>query len=234
MSPRVLVVEDEAALRRGLGDALQSEGYQVTTCGRGDEAVALLLSRHFDLLVLDLMLPGKDGLQVLRGLRSAGLRTEVIVLTAKGSEPDRVLGLELGADDYVTKPFSLRELLARVRNRLRRLRPAVAAPPPRFRLGEVEVDLAAFQVTRKGKSEPLSPKEAGILALLFREAGKAVSRHRCLDEVWGTDQFVSTRTVDMHVLNLRQKLEPEPRTPRYLLTVHGVGYRLEPGDLTGS
>jgi DNA-binding response OmpR family regulator len=228
VSHRILVVEDEAPLRRGLVDALKSEGYHVTACDRGDEAETLLLSRHFDLVLLDLMLPGKDGLQVLRALRAAGLRTDVVVLTAKGSEPDRVLGLELGADDYVTKPFSLRELMARVRNRLRRMKPpAESTALARFRLGDAEVDLAAFQVTRNGRSEALSPKEAGILGLLFREAGKAVSRHRCLDEVWGTDQFVSTRTVDMHVLNLRQKLEPDPKSPRHLLTVHGVGYRLE-------
>ncbi len=231
MSRRILLVEDDATLRLGLHDTLVHEGHAVHAVPDGDAARAALLDRAFDLVVLDLMIPKRSGLEVLRELRARGDTTPVLVLTAKGDESDKVLGLELGADDYVTKPFSLRELMARVRNRLRRLKaPNEGTTLARFRLGATEVDLGAFQITRAGQSEPLSPKEAWILGLLFREAGKAVSRHRFLDEVWGTDQFGSTRTVDMHVLTLRNKLEADPRTPRHLLTVHGVGYRLELGD----
>jgi DNA-binding response OmpR family regulator len=223
---RVLIVEDDLALRVGLRDALLGEGFDVTVASDGDEGHELLLTRRFDLVLLDLMLPGRGGLALLRELRSHDRDTEVLVLTAKGDESDRVLGLELGADDYVTKPFSLRELIARVRARLRRREKGEAAPL-QFALGAAEVDLEAFQVKVGGRVHPLSPKEAAMLALLWRERGAAVSRNRFLDEVWGSEQFVGTRTIDTHVLNLRAKLEPDPARPRFLLTVHGVGYRLE-------
>lgn len=229
---RVLVVEDDRSIRTGVRDALVGEGYEVTVCERGDEGLELLLTRHFDLLVLDVMLPGRGGLELLRELRKAGLRTEVILLTARGDEADRVLGLELGADDYVTKPFSLRELIARVKARLRRLDDAGTEPTvDGFTLGDVTVDLAGFRLLRDGVEHALSPKEAAMLGLLWAERGKVVSRERFLREVWGDGGFVGTRTVDTHVLNLRQKLEADPRHPTLLLTVHGAGYKLA---LTGS
>lgn len=229
MSKRLLVVEDELALRRGLEDSFREEGYDVTVCSDGDEARAVMLERHFDLMVLDLMLPGRSGLELLKELRESGQSTPVLLLTARSDESDKVLGLELGADDYVTKPFGLRELLARVRALLRRNGQVSRALEQQFFLGPIRVDLAAFVLERDGEVHALSPKEAGMLALLRSEQGKAVRREKILDEVWGTEQFVGPRTVDTHMLNLRQKLEPDPKVPRYLLTVHRVGYRLVDG-----
>ena len=222
----ILLVEDDAALRRGLIDALRSEGYAVSSASDGAAGMDAVAQRRFDLVVLDLMLPGPGGLEILRRLRRDDADTPVVILTAKGDEDDRVLGLELGADDYVTKPFSLRELLARVRARLRRSQRASPTGAPRFKLGAVEVDLGTFEVRRDGAVETLSPKEAAILRLLHGALGDAVSRERFLDEVWGRDQFVGNRTVDTHVLNVRSKIEADPKHPRHLLTVHGIGYRL--------
>jgi DNA-binding response OmpR family regulator len=226
---RLLLVEDDLALRTGLEDTFREEGYAVTSASDGDSGHELATSRHFDVVVLDLMLPGRSGLEVLRAIRERRLPTPVLVLTAKGDESDKVLGLDLGADDYLAKPFSLRELVARVRALLRRH--ARGAGPLRelrstFRIGTAEVDLGAFEVRSGSVVHALSPKEAGMLALLYREHGLAVRRDRILDEVWGSDDFVGPRAVDTHVVNLRQKLEPDPRQPRHLLTVHGVGYRL--------
>jgi DNA-binding response OmpR family regulator len=225
---RLLLVEDDRTLRTGLCDALTLEGHDVTTAADGEAARQLLLSRHFDLVVLDLMLPRRGGLEVLKELRSRKLETPVLVLTAKGDEADKVVGLELGADDYVTKPFSLKELLARVKALLRRSRKSDAARPAveQFRIGEVLVDLAAFELRRGKQVHAISPKEAAMLALLFAEAGKVVPRSRFLEEVWKSAEFVGDRTIDTHVLNLRKKLERDPKSPRHLLTVHGAGYRL--------
>jgi DNA-binding response OmpR family regulator len=221
----MLIVEDELALRRGLRDTFVEEGYEVTVCADGNEASEVLLSRHFDLIILDLMLPGRSGLELLRELRGAGLNTPVLLLTARSDESDKVLGLELGADDYVTKPFGLRELIARVRALLRR-QGRVAGAVTQFSLGAIRIDLEAFELKRDGEVHALSPKEAGMLALLHAELGKPVRRERFLDEVWGSESFVGPRTVDTHMLNLRNKLEPDPKQPRYLLTVHRIGYRL--------
>jgi two-component system alkaline phosphatase synthesis response regulator PhoP len=226
---RILVVEDDRTIRTGLRDALVGEGFDVTIAADGDEGMDLALARHFDLALLDVMLPGPSGLEILRAMRQAKVGTEVIVLTARGDELDRVLGLELGADDYVTKPFSVRELLARVKARARRIderRGQGAGSVDAFKLGDVDVDLAGFRLTRDGASHALSPREVAMLALLWRERGKVVSRERFLSDVWGSEQFVGTRTVDTHMFNLRQKLERDPRAPRWLQTVHGVGYRL--------
>jgi DNA-binding response OmpR family regulator len=225
-APRILVVEDDATLRDGLARALRGQGYQVEVAADGEAGQRALLEA-FDLVVLDLMLPKIGGLELLRGLRARDARTPVLVLTARGDETDKVVGLELGADDYVTKPFGLRELLARVRAHLRRREVEAAAPAPAaFTLGHAQVDLAAFTVTRAGATASLSPKEAAILALLHRDAGRAVSRTAILDHVWGRGVYVSQRTIDTHVLNLRQKVEDDARAPRHILTVHGVGYRL--------
>lgn len=229
MSARVLIVEDDLALRTALVDAFKGEGYDVLSAADGGEATELVFGRRFDCLVLDLMLPIRGGLELLRELREEGLKAPVLILTAKGDENDRVLGLELGADDYVTKPFSLRELIARVKALLRRAG-AVAADGAdstgTFFIGDAEIDLDAYHVVRNGTREPLSPKEAAMLQLLRREMGKAVSRARFLQEVWGGDAMVGNRTVDTHMLNLRKKVEIDPKAPRHLLTVHGVGYRL--------
>lgn len=226
MSFRILFVEDDFTLRTALGDALAGEGHAVTAAADGHEARALLREQRFDLVVLDIMLPGPSGLELLRELRGRDADTPVLLLTARGDEGDKVLGLELGADDYVTKPFSLRELLARVKAMLRRRDRGESALVEQFVLGPAEVDLAAFTLVRDGKTHSLSPKEAGMLRLLRQRAGRAVSRADFLQEIWGGEEFVGDRTIDTHMLNLRQKLESDHKQPRHLLTVHGVGYRL--------
>ncbi|MBK8980593.1 MAG: response regulator transcription factor [Planctomycetes bacterium] len=232
--PRILVVEDDATLRDGLREALRGQGFEVTTATDGHEGRRALDAGSADLVILDLMLPGPGGLELLRAFRDRDARTPVIILTARGDETDKVVGLELGADDYVTKPFGLRELLARVRAHLRRAaadRDARAVEP--FSLGGVTVDLASFRVVRDGTELALSPKEAGILALLFAEKGRAVHRSEILDVVWGRSAYVTHRTIDTHVLNLRNKVEDDPKAPRHVLTVHGVGYRLVLDASTG-
>ncbi|HHI68282.1 MAG TPA: response regulator transcription factor [Planctomycetes bacterium] len=230
MTRRLLVVEDDPAMAVGLADTFGLEGFLVTSAGDGRKALDLLFSRHFDVLILDLMLPGLNGLEVLREIREKGLALPVLILTAKGEEKDRILGLELGADDYVTKPFSLGELVARIRALLRReersLGKARASSERTFRVGPSLVDLSAFEIRRGEKTFPLSPKEAAMLSLLYSRAGKVVTRGMFLNQVWPGEEWVGHRTVDTHILNLRKKLEPRPGKPRFLLTVHGAGYKL--------
>jgi DNA-binding response OmpR family regulator len=226
MSFRILLVEDDRTLRIGLTDALTGEGHHVVAAADGHDARAVLREQRFDLIVLDVMLPGPSGLELLRELRARDGDTPVLLLTARGDEGDKVLGLELGADDYVTKPFSLRELLARVKAMLRRRERSEAALVEQFVLGDARIDLAAFTVVRSGATHTLSPKEAGMLRLLRQRAGRAVARADFLREVWGGAPFVGDRTIDTHMLNLRQKVEVDHKAPRFLLTVHGVGYRL--------
>jgi len=221
----LLLVEDDHAIRTVLHDALVHDGHQVTTAQDGDEALAMLRARAFDLLVLDVMLPGPSGLEILRTLRQRDQRTPVLLLTAKGGESDKVLGLELGADDYVTKPFSLRELRTRVRVLLRRAERPEQRPAGRFAIGDAEVDLDGYELRRGRTTLRLSPTEAAMLQLLWRERGRVVDRQRFLQEVWGGTP-IGDRTIDTHLLHLRQKLEADPKSPRHLLTVHGVGYRL--------
>jgi DNA-binding response OmpR family regulator len=236
---RLLLVEDDRALSTGLADAFALEQFEVAVARdgvKGHELLARSLdaAARFDVVVLDLMLPGRSGLDLLRELRGRDRATPVLILTARGAETDKVLGLELGADDYVTKPFSLRELVARVRALVRRSSHAKAEHEPardakraaRFRVGDAEVDLAAFEVRRAGAVHALSRKEAAMLELLERRRGEAVSREQFLRDVWGGGDHVTTRTIDMHVLHLRQKLERDSTEPRHLITVHGVGYRL--------
>jgi len=223
---RLLLVEDDRTLRTGLTDALRGEEYEVVAAADGHEARALLREKRFDLVVLDVMLPGPSGLELLRELRARDADTPVLLLTARGEEGDKVLGLELGADDYVTKPFSLRELLARVKAMLRRRERGDAALIEQFALGDARIDLAAFTCAREGVMHTLSPKEAGMLRLLRQRTGRAVARADFLREVWGGVPFVGDRTIDTHMLNLRQKVEADAKAPRFLLTVHGVGYRL--------
>jgi DNA-binding response OmpR family regulator len=221
---RVLVIEDNAVLAEGLRHNLAFEGYAVRVAGGAQDGLAALQAGDADLVILDLMLPDGDGFHVLRTLRGAGDATPVLVLTALGDESDKVRGLRLGADDYVTKPFGLLELLARVDALLRRTaRPAAT----RVRFGAVEVCTATHEVTRAGAPVALRPKEYELLVALLRHDGAVVTRDELLREVWRYDASVTSRTVDTHVLELRRKLEDDPACPRHLLTVRKTGYRLQ-------
>lgn len=224
--PRLLVVEDEYAMRRALEDALAAEGHRILVAADGETGLAKALQEKPDLVLLDVMMPRLDGFAVAAELRRLGFAAPILMLTAKGTVPDRVQGLDAGADDYLVKPFSTDELLARVRALLRRTRRADRAIP-RIRLGAVEIDFARQRATRDGAVLHLTPKEFAMLRLLVEAEGEAVSRERFLDVVWGYGAFPTTRTVDNHIAGLRAKLEPNPAEPRFLATVHGVGYRLE-------
>jgi DNA-binding response OmpR family regulator len=224
--PRILLVEDEEAMIAGLEYALEKSGFEPSVARDGDAAAASLDRGGFDLVLLDLMLPKRSGFDVLKGLRARDADTPVILLTAKGQEADKVRGFDLGADDYVTKPFGLAELLARIKARLRS-RTGHEAVPEVIVLGEATIDLKKLSVTRGASAEVLSLREADMLRLLFRNRGETVPRRRFLQEVWGHDRAPATRTVDQHVAKLRQKVEADPASPRHILTVFGVGYRLE-------
>jgi DNA-binding response OmpR family regulator len=222
---RILVVEDEAKLRRVLVDFLQSEGYEVIVATDGEAGLELACTQKPDVLILDVMLPKMNGFDVCRSLRERGFKTPILLITAKGEETDKVLGLELGADDYLTKPFGLRELNARVRARLRNTAGAPERALEQYSLGTVLIDFKQHCVLRDGRPAPLSALEAGLLKYFIEHRGEVVSRNDLLDKVWGYDSFPTTRTIDTHVLNLRKKLEDQPDQPRWLLTVHGVGYK---------
>jgi len=220
----VLVIEDEPAILRGLADNLRCESYEVLTAPDGQTGYELLLSRRPDMVILDLMLPKMSGYDVCRKARSAGIHVPILMLTARGEEMDRVAGLDLGADDYLTKPFSLPELLARVRALLRRSQtPAPAAAMLQF--DDVEIDFDQYLARRGGDVLDMTRKEFQVLRYLATRSGKVVTREELLENVWGFDKFPTTRTVDNHILSLRTKLESDPGQPRRLLTVHGVGYR---------
>lgn len=220
----ILVVEDDPAIASGLRIHLQREGYQVRHAMTGDEALACIAAEVPDLLLLDVMLPGKNGFEVLREVRAQGLDMPVLMLSARDGEDDKVLGLELGAEDYVAKPFSTRELLARVKAALRRRR---ASPAPRWSFGDVEVDPASRAVSRSGVPVELTPTEWDLLVHFARRAGEAISREEILRAVWGTAPHVTSRTVDNFVAQLRAKLERTPDAPVYFKTVRGIGYRLD-------
>ena len=229
MKKHVLVVEDDPHIRLGLCDALRGENYDVTECPSGTHALGQLRQAQPDLVILDIMLPGKSGYDLCREIRSAKNRVPILMLSAKGQEIDKVVGLELGADDYVTKPFSVRELLARVHALLRRAAPAADTLeiPAQISFGKVRIDCKALRGTRGKEPIELTPRELRVLALLFRERGNAVSRENILNEVWGIEYYGTTRTLDQLMVKLRQKLEDKPGEPRHLLTVHTLGYRLE-------
>jgi len=229
MKKHLLVVEDDAHIRMGLCDALRGEGYEISECSDGLQAAPVLRQRQPDLVILDIMLPGKSGYDLCREIRAARNRIPILMLSAKGQEIDKVVGLELGADDYVTKPFSLRELLARVHALLRRADPGggAASLPDEIAFGEVSVDVKALRGKRNGEPFEMTPRELKVLALLFRERGNAVSRESILNEVWGIEYYGTTRTLDQLIVKLRQKIEAVPSEPRHLLTVHSLGYRLD-------
>lgn len=224
-APRILVVEDDQSLRTVLTDNLEVEGYAVTAAATGTEGRSLLQAGGFDLVVLDWMLPGKSGVDLLRELRARGDEVPVLMLTVRNEVPDRVLGLELGADDFLGKPFALQELLARIHALLRRGQRAEESTA-RFRLGAIDVDLDAYVLTRDGADVALSPKEAELLGYFYKRRGVVVTRGQILDGVWGRGVYVGPRTVDTHIRNLRKKIEVDPDDPRLLQTVHGVGYKL--------
>ena len=229
MTARVLVVEDNPDLAFGLRNNLEIEGYEVEVAQDGPRGLDRARESSPDLLILDLMLPGLDGYRVLRTLRSEGFQQPVLILTARGEEADKVMGFRLGADDYVTKPFGVLELLARVQALLRRVsrREGNGHAPTRDRFGDVEVDRASHAVFRRGAAVSLAPLEYQLLIALYDRRGAVVSRHDLMREVWGHSATVVSRTVDTHILELRRKLESDPAKPRHILTVRKAGYRLQ-------
>ena len=222
--PRILIVEDEPAIAGVLRDDLELEGYDVTIVGDGEAATATAASRPFDLVILDVMLPGKDGFEVCREMRRAGQRMPIIMLTAKTQESDKVMGLEIGADDYVTKPFSPRELRARVKAALRR---ASGEMPEVYRFGQVELDFGRRELRCGGTPVEVTTTEFKLLSAFIRHRGRVLSREQLLDEVWGHGVYVIDRAVDTHIVNVRRKIEPDPAAPRYLVSVRGAGYRFD-------
>jgi DNA-binding response OmpR family regulator len=221
---KILVVEDEPNMVVGLRDNFEFEGYEVITARDGVEGLQLALEESPDLVVLDVMMPRMSGLEVCKQLRAQRASIPIIMLTARGQEVDKVVGLELGADDYVTKPFSIRELLARVKAVLRRTS-VLPKELDQHTFGDVEVDLRRCRVLRSGKALDVSSKEFELLKYFICHTGETLSRHQLLEDVWGYEHYPTTRTVDTHLVRLRQKLEPNPEQPQYFLTVHGTGYR---------
>ena len=221
---RILLIEDEPSLVLALGDRLRGEGYDVTAAEDGETGLEHATAGGFDLVLLDLMLPKLPGREILKHMRKTGDATVVLVLTARTREKEKVDLLDLGADDYVVKPFGAAELLARIRAALRR---APAVPTPTARIGDIEVDLKAHRLRRNGEDRDLTPLEAKVLGIFLAARGRVVTRAEILREIWGVDVPVETRTVDFHVMRLRKLIEEKPGKPRHLVTVHGAGYRLE-------
>jgi DNA-binding response OmpR family regulator len=221
---KILIVEDEPNMVAGLRDNFEFEGYQVISAPDGVAGLERALSEAPDLVILDVMMPRMSGLDVCKQLKTKKPAIPIIMLTARGQEVDKVVGLELGADDYITKPFSIRELLARVKAVLRR-----AGITPRatekYSFGDVEVNLRSCRVSKRGKEMDFSSKEFELLKFFLHHPGETLSRDRLLEEVWGYAHFPTTRTVDAHIVRLRQKVEPKPDEPRFILTVHGTGYK---------
>ena len=231
MKKRILVAEDDANIRTGLLDALETEGYEPEGLANGASALAAFRQEKWDLLLLDVMMPEKSGYEVAREIRASGSDVPLLMLTAKGEEIDKVLGFEMGADDYVTKPFSIRELLARVKALLRRSSGLASGSekeertPTSFTLGPVEVDGRRYEMQAHGKTHSLTPRELKLLSLFRERPGEVLSRDYLLDQAWGIDYLGTTRTLDQHIVQLRKKVERKPTEPEWLLTVHGIGYR---------
>jgi two-component system, OmpR family, alkaline phosphatase synthesis response regulator PhoP len=230
---KILVIEDEPGIAFSLESDLQTEGYEVAVVGDGAEAVIRALAQPFDLILLDIMLPSKDGFEVCRELRHKGLKTPIILLTSKTQEAEKILGLDVGADDYVTKPFSPRELRARIRAMLRRAdagrgeHEGSERSEEIQRFGPCELDLGRFELRRNGQRLEATTTELKLLAAFVRNRGRLLTRERLLDEVWGTGIAVTDRVIDNHVVSLRKKIEDEPSAPRYLISVRGLGYRFD-------
>ena len=224
---RILIIEDDLALLRGLKDNLLAESYEVSTATDGEAGYLMIREQDPDLVILDLMLPRMSGYEVCRKVREEGVTTPILMLTARGEEADRVLGLDLGADDYVSKPFSIRELLARVRAIVRRANPPTALPDE-LQFEDVEVDFRRYEAYRGGQRIEMTRREFGVLRFLAARAGEVVRRDELLEQVWGSKDYITMRTVDNHVASLRAKLEDKGSEPCHLLTVRGVGYKFVP------
>jgi len=233
----VLIVEDDDSILVGLENVLRDEGYETRSAKSGQEGYRLAKETAPDLMILDLMLPGMSGLEICKRIRDEGLKIPIIMLTAKAEENDKVLGLELGADDYITKPFSLRELIARVKAHLRRgqfvTTAGEATLPDEFKFGNVIIYLKRHEVTKAGERQDLTNREFLLLEYFIRHQGELLTRDRLLDEIWGYDVYPTTRTVDTHVRRLRKHIEPDPDKPRYIKTVHGAGYLFEVQGASG-
>ncbi|HWP44103.1 MAG TPA: response regulator transcription factor [Blastocatellia bacterium] len=221
---RVLIIEDEPDMVLGLRDNFEFEGYDVLVARDGSEGLKRAMTDNPDVILLDIMLPRMSGLDVCRQLRSHGVDTPIIMLTARGQEVDKVIGLEMGADDYVTKPFSIKELLARVRAHLRRAKKQVVDIET-YHFGDVNLNFKKYQATKGGREIDLSPREFELLKYFIQHRGETITRDQLLDDVWGYDNYPFTRTVDNHIAKLRQKVEAVPAEPRYIITVHRVGYK---------
>ena len=229
MNTKVLIVEDDPHILLGLEEVLKSDGFEVAVCSRGDEAIEAVSRQRPALIVLDVMLPGKSGYDVCKELRAKKVATPILMLTAKGQEIDKVVGLDLGADDYVTKPFGVRELLARIHALLRRTGAAAStdgAGQEPFQIGAATIEPKTFQLRRGKNAEELTAKELKLLQLFHAHPGEVMSRDRLLNEVWGYNYYGTTRTLDQVIVQLRKKLGDNGDEPRHLLTVHGVGYKL--------
>ncbi len=223
---KILIIEDEESILMALEDNLRLEGYEVVCAVDGEQGLSLAREQKFDLIILDIMLPKMDGFEVCKWLRRDGINTPILMLTAKSQEIDKVLGLELGADDYVTKPFSSRELLARIKALLRRTGQFQQGIES-FKFGDVEVDFGKYEVKKSGKLIYLTALEFSILHFLIKNKGQVVNRDAILDEVWGRDVYIQSRTVDKHISELRRKIEDDASNPRYILGVRGIGYRFQ-------
>lgn len=224
MNKRILLIEDELRLVRTLSDRLRGENYQVDSALDGESGLEKAANEAFDLIILDVMLPGRNGFDVCRELRQRGIETPIIMLTARGEVTDRVVGLKLGADDYLTKPFKFIELQARIEAQLRRAAKTAPAPDV-YQFDSIRVDCRRAVVERDGQPIELKGREISLLCYLIKNRGAVLTRDQLLNEVWGYDAMPTTRTVDVHIASLRQKIEPAPHSPRYILTVHGLGYK---------
>jgi DNA-binding response OmpR family regulator len=230
---RILIVEDDPAIAVALEDDLRLEGYEVEVARDGETASRRGRDEAFDLILLDVMLPKKDGFEVCRELRRAGVGSVILMLTARAQETEKVLGLDIGADDYVTKPYSPKELRARIRAFLRRISPADSADEV-VRFGDCEVDFARAELRRAGRAVSTTPLEFKLLGLFARRPGRVLTRRVVIDEAWGRETAITERVVDNQISNLRKKIEPEPAAPRYLKSVRGIGYRFDPEGVTES
>ncbi len=228
---KILIVEDDDAILFGLENILRDEGYEIHSVKSGQEGYRMAKEFHPDLMILDLMLPGMSGLEICKRMRDEGMKTTVLMVTAKAEENDKVFGLELGADDYITKPFSVRELLARIKAHLRRAEFAAVANtetlPDEVKFGNVVINMKRHEVTKAGERQDLTNREFLLLEYFIRHQGELLTRERLLDDIWGYEVYPTTRTIDTHVRRLRKHIEPNPEQPRYIKTVHGAGYLFE-------